>query len=532
MKKILLLLCLGVLLISACKENTNKGDNAAQLGAIPSDAFFVVGFESKQIIQKGSLDKLQDFKSYKPLKQEMEAVRELNRMNSFEQFTKDPKSLGLKNDHVYIYGVKQNDKSNYWAVVLKMEDMKTCESNISKLLGTSDSTFKNKGDYKLFVKENEYSDNVYYVWNKNLLFIIVGKVVDTNFEELFARAQDKSILANEDFIEFQKRPYDMGVWMPISSLADFYQENMENDMKLSFWEEMRGAYAHFYTKFEDGEINTTIAMSPKAKVQEMIDKYKVLKKDFDHELLNNFPAKSFLLIKASINVKEYLALLTSTAKELASKSNYQYTTEGVEKRLNSPEAQVIANALGGDMVVSLYDFAKGPLPIPLMSLSFNVKSEQDFNKMIELLPAKTLSKNSAGYYTVSAFSGLNAYLAYKDKRVYVSNDIDAINSFLSKGFADNLSKSELGSSMKTDMGVFYLNLNIDAYPQGMKMMLQQQGGYYYSTLLPYLKIYESFTYKLKQDNEVEMTLKLKNKSKNALKQILNNADENIEVMFQ
>lgn len=529
--RLLLSLMLGLLLVSACKNKTVTGDNSAQLAAIPNDAFIVIGFEAKQLIKKGGLDNLDDFKSYKILQQEMQAEDSQDQMKSFEQFIKNPESLGLKNDQAYVYGVKQNDQTMYWAFLLRIDNMKTFEDSFAKLAEKDAIEFKDKGSYKIAANDNGNSDNPIFLWNKELLAIVVGKSLDSDLESLLTRPQEQSILSNDDFVEFQKHPYDIGLWMANSCLADLYKNTLGINVKLPIWEDMKGIYSHVYTNFEDGEIKTTCFMSPKAKAEEFSKKYNIAKTDFDKDLLNDFPAKSFLLVKMSINVKEYFNLVTQTSKEMLQSMPDDYPGDELENTLNSPATQTIINGLAGDMLISLYDFAKGPLPMPLMSMSFNVKSEQDFTKIMDLFPPNTFTKNEKGYYTMTSMPMVSIYVAYKDNKVYTTNDADAITAFMGKGFSDNLSKGELETSLKNDIAVFYLNLDIDSYPQALKMALQQQTGNYYNTILSYMSIYKDFTYKVNKDNKLEFSLRFKNQRQNALKQILKNVDENVDSSF-
>ncbi|MDR2563158.1 MAG: DUF4836 family protein [Prevotellaceae bacterium] len=519
-KKSMILLAALFLSLSGCNPKSSGGSGTSHLSLIPGDAIFVVGVEFKKIVDKGGLNKPDDFKFFSLFRSEFNEKQQ----KAFDEFVKDPKSAGLDLDVFYVYARKTELESDVNVTcVIKLHDESKFVATI-KDLGAPEP--EDKGEYKLIL------DNGTFAWNKDYLILVAGDGVETlDFASLLTANQETSISANEGFKAFQSNTYDLGIWADYGVLIDLYSTMMGLD-KMDVFELAKGTYVYGYLNFENGEINGKGTMGPKEKVDEVLAKYPIIKKDFDETLYQGFPEQSFLAMKMSLNVKEYLNFIKTALSECNADDSYNPYSE-LFSAFEDPSVQKIVNALGGDILFSLYGFVEGMFPIPTTSIAFTVNGEQGFQDLLASLPANMWSKTGE-HYTLVMGGGvpMSVLFAYKDSKVYVSDDIEGIKKFLDKGFDKNIASGSLGAQLKKDLMLFYLNLDLDSYPDHIKLLLQNTiGGRAYKQFTSYMNIYKELSYGVTNNYEAECSLKLKNTTVNALKQILKNIDENTSSLY-
>ena len=506
-KHLAFLLFAGLIILGSCKKSISP-----LLEAIPGNAAFVVALENKKLIDKGDFKNLKEYKAFQMLYDRV--MYDPATHDYIDKFLANPGSLGLGIDQSYVFGVKQDDEL-YVAFVLEMNNEATFESALNELFKVIDirlPQIEDKAGYKIAFADDELA----FAWNKKLFFMVVGGDCESvDFAELFDMPIEKSILNVSDFAKFQKRSYDAGFWMSYGVFADMYTDFLGQKLP-DFYKEMSDAYIHAYLNFEKGEMKITWLMSPESKVDAFMEKYPIIKKDFNTALLRDFPDKSYLCFKFSINVLEYFKLISEMSEQVGM---------GIgQMMLNDPTLNTVVNALGGDAIMSIYGFAQGPLPIPLVGLSFTVKSKDDFDKILALLPQEMLKQNG-DHYVLSTGMAVSIYFAFKDNRVYITDDADAIASFTGKGFNKSLEKHAMGSVIKNSPSVFYINLDIDSYPENIRTLAQNAGGAMAGTFLSNLRPYKDFSISMVSNYEGVFSLKFKDESQNSLKQLLKSLDE-------
>ena len=504
----ILLLCMGVILFTSCEKTVTS----SQLGAIPADAMFVISLENEKLTKKGGLDNLKEYKFFQKISEEI-AEQQPEVQKFLNELIADPKSSGLDTKQSYIYAVKRSDNF-YGAGIFRMDDLSAFDKHVTEFIKLEGNiSIEDKGDYKLISPE----ETVALVWNENLLFILGGELNDVNYKDLFTLPESKSILSQDDFQSFIKQSHDIGFWCSYQQFVDMMAE-VSNTPMPAILNDLSNTFIHSYVNFEKGEIKATGKMSPQSKVNEYNKKYPIIKKDFNDKLLGDFPEISYLSFKMAINWSEYLKLITEAFSTGSAQAEY------TQMLAENPMIKTVFDALGGDVLFGIYGFAQGPLPIPLMGLGFTVKSEDDFNKILGLLPSGT-SKKTGDYYTMGVLTGVPVYFAYKDNRVFVTADPDAIAAFTGKGFDKTLKNNSLASSYKNDPCVFYLNLDLDTYPESVKAMLQAGAPREIRDYLSLLDPYKDFTYTVNKDSEFALSLKFKDQSQNSLKVLLKNLDD-------
>jgi hypothetical protein len=525
LKKTIVLFIAALLAFGGCQTKSATDSDSSHLALVPDDAFFVVGVEYKKILEKGGLNKPDDFKFYSLIRSEF-AEQSPGKQEFFDKLFKDSKATGLDLDVIYIYGQQSPSKDGInVSALIKMNDESKFLSVI-KELGAPEPV--DKGDYKIISE----SEDVAMVWNKNYFLFTGGSSIgEIDFAKYFSLPVEKSILSNPNFEEFQKTVYDIGVWGDYNAFLK--QLDMMN-VKMPGIPE--GINYHAYLNFENGEIKGKMLCTPKEKIEAFWAEYPIVKKDFNESLLQDFPEQSFLTMKMAVNVEAYLKFFKEMVKNLSNTGGYNPygdIHEQLMAGIEDPTLNKIIKTLGGDFVLSLYGFAHGAIPIPLTGIGFTVNSEKDFQELLALLPT-TSYRQEGNYYTIADMGGapFPIYFAYKDKKIYVTDDLEAIKKFLDKGFDKSLANGALGEKFKQAPYIFHVNLDVDAYPETLRFMLQSSLGREYKMLISFLNIYESFTISMNKDFEIEGSLKFKNSNVNGLKQLLRNIDENTSSYFK
>jgi hypothetical protein len=222
-----------------------------------------------------------------------------------------------------------------------------------------------------------------------------------------------------------------------------------------------------------------------------------------------------LALKFAVNLDEYLKLIKESIASLGDST--------VTAAFDNPPVQTIVGGLGGDFFLSLYGFAQGPIPIPLVGVSFSVKSEADFNNLLALVPQEVIQQTGQ-FYSIGAM-GFSIYVAYKDNRVFLTDDSEAITAFTGSGFAKNLKNTSLTDIYRKYPELVYFNLDLDAYPASIKTLLQSGPLKDAGPALSLLEKCKDITYGVNENKEVIFSFKFKDNKQNALKTLLKSIDE-------
>lgn len=521
-----------ILLFASCKTEVNN-DLALH---IPKNAFLVTTFNAKQMVEKGELNKFKEFNLYKIFRDELAKNNE-KYGNMLDEFMSNTRTSGLNLDMIYLYTIKDtSDSGNINAVFLfKMDNMSTFESKLKELTQGEGKEPESKSAYK----QMNLNYDTDLVWNKECLYIVVGNYTwdeeddVTDYSYLFAENKT-SIMDNADFAELAKQNNDISLWMSYDQLltASGLSDLVKNQIPF----DISALNLNSALNFNNGDVKLTSSVSPKSKIEEVLKEYPIIKKDFDADLLKYLPEKSYSVMKLSFNVQEVVKLIQKQFDKIYADTTHEYDQYDVSYRygplfalsevMKSDAFTTISNGLGGDFIISVYDFQKGLMSMPLASLIFNVKNKETFDVIVGLLPSELLKKQEK-YYTIMAGPLPVGYVAFKDNKVFATTDETAVTAFLDKGIEKNIAHSEIASDLKNDIFYWNLNLDLNSYPEHINMLLRTTMGRNYNILTSFLNIYKSVEYKVTNDNNVEFVVKMQSNNNNSLKTILKNLDENI-----
>jgi hypothetical protein len=447
--------------------------------------------------------------------------------NFVESFLKGSKEAGINADKILFYVSKLPD----FTVHIPVVDKAAFEGWLKKA-DTPEPV--DEGDFRYI----SLTGNMNVAWN-DALAIVSSASSREQIAELFKSKKDGLLAENTGFKEFVKKDADVRLWARYDFLIDSYKnlltlstgrlfEDENQDQLLLFMEDFKNLSTHSYLNFEDGKIVGTASVYPPEEIDRLYEKYPLIKESFNPGLIKDMPEQTYLAFNIFINVAEYIKLIRQNVENILS-NGYVDDSEIEEKSaelfelFDSPELNSVIDALDGDVLVSVHGFNKGLFTYPLASIGFTVKGEEAFNNILKLIP-QNLYKKQDGYYAIDVEQTfIPVYFAYKDSRVFVSNDLTATQAFAGEQQEKTFADSPAGKIMAGKM-LFYINLDYDSYPDQVKMLARNSMGKQYKLFTSSIELYE-YAYLACDKYTVEFSLQLKNKNVNSLKQILKNIDK-------
>jgi|GEM_PF-2087016 len=515
MKKWILLLLFVPLMFASCQK---KATLSPLLNTIPKNAMFVLAVDNKQLIEKGGFNKLSQFKFYQDIVESLEGDKNkdltLNILN-------DPKKMGLNIDNAYIF-VEMNiqdlidetdmhGKSIRAVYVIGMKDQNLFEQNLLKLADLQANDFQDKLSYKMFTPD---AGDACLVWNEKLFFVFVGNTEGVNFDYYFRLPEEDRLMNLPDFNNFSQRSSDMSLWFSMQMYADLNKLiESHYSMNIPVLDDMADMNIHAYLDFNNDEIKMEVITTPKEKMDAFYEKYPVIKWESDQNMLKDFPQTSYLAFKIALNFPQYIKILKETMSGVGAQS---YEIEQIVEALENSEVNAVLNALGGDIMFSLYGFAEGPMSMPLLGLSFTVNSEADFHKLLALVPDEMMY-DTGNYYELN-FGMAAAYFAFKDNRVFITADEKSIETFVAGDNAKNITaNAAIGKAVKTSPSLFYVNLNLDEYPKAIKDLIKMGAD---QKTISAISIFKDFSIYMNSKYDAQFSLKFKSGKENSLKQLV------------
>jgi hypothetical protein len=473
----------------------------------------VLEINGNAIFAKSGLNRPDDYKFFNFLRTGGD-----DEVEFFEKLLTGSKEAGISAEKVVIYF---SELPNY-TIIVPIVDRNAFEGWVKKSFAEPQA---GKGFY--YLDDGDFR----IVWNDNLASFSTPPTGEQTDEQL--KPKKNGLLAtNSDFQQFAKKNADIRLWFKYGSVMNFYSKMMlmhgiTQDKLFPGQEEMTNISAHSYLDYEDGKIVGTSNLYPPEEIEKLQKKFPVFKKNFDSDILKDMPEQSYFAFNVFVNINEYLKIVRQGVESmLPNIDESELTLRSAEMFgfFDSPQLKSVVEALKGDMLLSIHGFNKGIFTYPLASAVFTVNGEDAFKNILELLP-KDIYREQGGYYTISVSDNvlIPVYFAYRDSRIFVSNDVDAVKAFTEgrqgKTFADNPV-----TEMMKDKMVVYFNLDFDSYPENLKMLIQNLMGHEYKMFTSAISIYERM-YISTSMSSMEFSLQLKNKNVNSLKQILKNIDK-------
>ncbi|MDR1897604.1 MAG: DUF4836 family protein [Prevotellaceae bacterium] len=485
-----------VLLLNSCKVTKIKDEIKSELNllsAIPQNSSFVFEIKGKSLIEKGVLNTPERYKFWNKVKEKLTENPEIYKL--VNSFLTEEYPLGLDINKLYLFSEELN---KYGVALAKIQDKNKLETELKTL---KIPEIKDNGHFKSVI-----SDEFSLLWNNEVLFFVLGNL--ENPEKLVDYSPLNGMSLNPVFVKFTAKQSDLGFWMSYDKVCEIANINIAEK------DSIKDTYLYINTNFAQGELELTTSVQNKSG-KLLWEEYNITKPSFNKDLLYIYPEKSFFSVVLSVNPEGYLNFL---------KNHAWLTPKFSMKPEDSDEFKNIAEIIKhfeGDVVLNVYGFSQGMLPLPLAGLNFTVAGERSFKELLSLIPNKEINQNGDYYYM--NISSMILYFAYKNKVVMLTNDNEMIKNFIAgTKLPKNLSHSYITQKLDGVSSSVYLNLSIDEYPENIQLAITKTAN---SLLKNNINLFKDISINSANNNRDNViSLKFKDKTKNSLARILELTD--------
>lgn len=443
-KKTWLLLAILSITFVSCKKSPEY------LQLIPSDSPMVVTVDLMSLTLKADMEKVAEMEFYKSLQTELETENK-QMFDLLKELEQKPASSGIDLRHdiaLFLKAINQDDM--YIFLTAELTDDDKFRELAEKVAATADKT--------LTVQKNEtfsytlIDSSGVLAWDsrKALLVAYVGDDSDADClaraQELFT--QEENLSSNKEFADFISHNKDMNFWMNMGWITKLPEleplmQQMGSDMYTD-------SYLKMYGNFENGKIVSTSEIVPNEAMKAMYDSTRMFEADFNSELLKYLPEQNYMTVSYAIDMQSYYDMMVG-------QPNFKDAIATIENQMGLDMEQMMAS-LGGSILIDIHGFN----PVPLFSLSFDVKDSEQINQLMGQITGKEIVENSINSINL-VFMELH-YIS-RDGLCYLTNDIAVANAVLAGNkVKDNLRESAVGKNIAKYPVYMFVNLDLEQYP--------------------------------------------------------------------
>jgi hypothetical protein len=467
MKKILTLLVVSGIIILT--QSCSKPDQ--HLNTIPSDAAIVGSADIFNLAKKAELYDMDQYTMYKKMMDKLQAENE-----EIYKFVKDlidnPLKTGLKyREDVYFF-VKGMDKSPTVGVTMSLRNPGDFKTFVNEILAKSKAPVKiEEQDGLSYIAQGE---TILIFDDAKMLFLVKEDVSDeevlSTAKALMTQAKDNSITSLPSFSTFKSNSQDMNIYIATSNFPQTDQTALIFS-QLPFSLENNFTMIHF--TFEDNGIYGTTKSIHNDEIKKMLEDYQFMKDGFDEKLLSYLPKDNYMTMGFAINPAQIYKFVHDIPayKPMIDQAN-QSSPLSIEKFVNS---------LGGDIMVAMHGFNLpkedetesygGGNMMPYATAILSMNDEQVYNQITTTLAPMGLFTENDGIYS-GDFNGIKVNFGLFDNNLIVSNDMTIIDAAKNGGMDENVGDTDL-AKLFAHNSFFYMNLDWEKYPEGMKNMLSK-----------------------------------------------------------
>lgn len=323
----LLLIATSSLLMASCGYPDH-------LKTLPKDTVAVVSLDLAGMAVKGDLDKLQQAEFYKKMQEKM-SEKDPEAAKKTDEFLKNPLNYGINfTEPVYLFAtydttaaqanvgfsVALGDEEKFKTFIAKTADIEAKGLKIEAATG-----------YSLLT-----TPEAVFAWNNFALIVLptidADKPTDKLLASIFAeKDKDQSVVSLPGFSNYYDNSQDISGWVSFGFLpnvmdwAKAFSPALGGGDELSEYqaqlEKFKESSMQFHVTFNDEEVFTEYSFDMPEELQKYYSSSNIMKEGSPEKLANLVRNSDLALFSASINLPEYLKLmtenpmLTGTAKE-------------------------------------------------------------------------------------------------------------------------------------------------------------------------------------------------------------------------
>lgn len=487
--KALVLLLASAIIFSACNET--NADFSEQIKMVPADAAVVVDIDFDRLESKLSFEQIQNSSLF-------ELLADKGDTSLFRIICEETEKSGVDLSELVMFITVEKQLG----LALALSDAVAFEEWVVSTMAEEGVILKvlEDANFKSCLLKDSGVDAL-LMWNDNKALFMTDVTQEADVS-MFDQDIAKSIISNKEFATFYADKQELALWMDMESYFDLVGStnkirNMGFPMLDEYKDLYKGMYTYYNVEFQDGAINASGKVVPLNKAKKISAMY--YKESQSKKLLSAIPANSFMLISAAMKMPEFMQVYESIPQ--------------FKELLEDPETAKIVESIDGDLILSICDFAPGPLPIPNAVIGLSVNDESLLESLMGIDGIQKIDKDG---YTALLVQLFQVYVAQKDDILLISTNEDIIKSFAA---GDALDENLLKSQHKDDVestAYYYMNLNLDTYPDAIKGLLKGKMGEGYTTLSQSMRFEDVVSTYEFSTCEYEVILNMKDKETNSL----------------
>ena len=526
---------LSILLFIISLTSCSKSE---RLSVIPKDSNFVMTVDAKSLIYKADLADLQDLKISKKftetVKSESKATSKL-----LDKLKKDPFYTGLDifND-VIIYTSSPDDKADFICYTMGVKN----EDKFNKFVLELNANLEL--DYKIAAGANfKYMHNQgkeILAWDDDKCVLMRAnnyasrKGLLDEITRLFTLKEDNQILKNDAFNSFYKNREDISMFFS-SNLFKNSSDYKKAQRKTKY--DLSDNYIKMHLNFDDEAIvlNSNVALNKS--LRKALKENKMLRNNFNSDLLDYMPKKYLGVLSTSIDTKVYYDFLKK-----------QDDYEDIKKQFQDEyhlDLDAVAAIVKGSTILNWstmqkqtisykkYDYFTGDYTnatredlIGIVSFAFDINDEDTANNFIKKLLEKQQITTKDSYYTFKIDDKFPTYFAVNNKQVLFTNAEENIKLFTEgKALKEDLSDNSIKKEIKSSPVFASLIVDTDQYPKELTQdNFLLRGAKPQAALLKWNAFASHLDYVQNDEKSATLALKLKDGDGNSLNRLIHTID--------
>lgn len=494
-----------VVLISACSSKKQEYTNI-----IPSNASPVISINLKSLADKAGTNDKENKEAMQKLTDALKSGMNAATFQQLEAIMKDPAKSGVDiNAPVYVFSAPALP---YTTFVAKM----TNEDDLLKLLEVTENeqltSHVTEADGYSFANVNKQA----LIAFTPTTFMIVAYERASQLEgakegiaTLLKQTPENRINTSEAFKKMQSLKGDMNMLISTSSVLGNLANQMNYGMAKNI--DLKDLMALGSLSFEKGKIEMKVEYyTENAELKAILEKQVKSTRPIENTFLKYFPKSTLALLSIGVNGEEFYNVL---------QENEQFRNEfSITK---AAEVKDLFSTFQNDITLGLINvtLSSNPSFLAYASIKDSAPLKALYEKKAELglKRGEDIVKLNEDEYLYKS-RNINIFFGIRDKQMYATND-ELLYKNACKNADPSAKGTDFASGMKGNHSAFVINAEAVLDLPVIKMMVGFGGNEYstYYTLLGNISYLEA----VGDGNNATVTLQLKDKNVNALKQIVN-----------
>ncbi len=493
-----------VISFSACSKKNDYSN------VIPANVSEVAAIHLKALATKAGLNDKGNKDVIQKLTNAFKSGMSTTSFKQFEAILKDPGESGIDiNSPLYLFS---SPDLPYMSIAAKINDKDKLASLLETLAKEKICTSLTKADGYQYT---EIGEQIFIAFNSAAMLCInhdnsiQQEEIKQKTAKMLQQTEKNSILSIPSFKRMQQQNGDINILLSPSSMLGEYAQQINYGLPEDI--DLKELWIVGSLSFEEGKITMKYEnYTENARLKEQLEIQQKSVRPIQNSLLQFFPQSTLALFSAGVNGEAFYNLIQKN-KEF--QSNFPMAQSSVIKPL--------LEALKKDLTIGVTNITMESTPTIIMYADIenkNIISQLYKNKKIlGLKPDEDIIKLNEQSYAYKS-SEMNFYFGIKDKKIYITND-NTLQKNIGKAFVPSIKDIDFASEIKGKNLAFVVNTDAVLNLPIIKTM-KEYGGAEYAT---YYNLANKTAYieLLSDNNKTEITLQLKNKKENALKQIVN-----------